>query len=148
MRNLLLILLIFLLSLWETTVFPLNLTLVAVVIWAALRSVSQGLPIAWLAGLILDLLSGRVLGTTSLAFLLLTLPVYFYKNRFQPDRWQFLLPFLLIALVLYNLAFKFLDLPALILSTASVFFLLPIFKFFSQKTDQGRQTKLTFVGKL
>lgn len=141
MQVFLIFLFLLILALLESTVIPLNLTLIAVISWAARRPPDEGLVTAFLAGLGLDLLAGRTLGLTSLTFLLSSLPIYLYKNRFQAEKWQFLLPYSLLTVVFFNFFFGHLSLSLLFFTSILVILLLPIFRFLAKETGKENQLK-------
>lgn len=126
------------------------LTLTTVIVWSALRPVKQGLFLAWLAGLFLDGLVGQTLGKTSLIFLFLTLPVYFYKNRFQADRWQFLVPWALIVGMIVNFlaGLPVLSLSLLVNGLLILFFLPILSRLAGFSRSQEEKSKLFFEKKL
>lgn len=90
-------LLVLILALGESTVFPFRLVLPSVLSWAVLRPVKSGLFWAFLTGLILDLVKGQALGLTSLIFLLLVFLLNLYKVKFKAGNLLYLLPFTLLS---------------------------------------------------
>lgn len=126
MRYLFIFLLLLILAMLESTLVPLRLTLLAIICWSALRPAEEGLSAAFLAGLILDLFQGRPLGFSSLMFLLFSLLIYSYKNRFQAHQLTFLWPFSFLAIVLTNfLTGSPLSLLSLGLNSFLIFLFLP-----------------------
>ncbi len=144
MKNLVIFLIIFILVLLESTVIPLNLTLVAVIVWATLRPVDQVLFVAFLSGIVLDLFTGRSWGFTSLTFLLSALPIYLYKNRFQGDKLRFLLPYSFLIIFIINFFSGTVSLVPIILGSLSTIFLLPILRILSLVIQEEIQPKLSF----
>lgn len=145
MRIIVIFLPILILALFESTIIPLNFTLLAIISWSVLRPAKEVLLIAFVSGLILDLLTGKILGSSSLLFLIISLVIFLYKNRFQASRLSFLLPFTFFSVALTNLV---LGLPPLsisvILTTILIVFFLPIFNFFSKVIKRNEQLKLFF----
>lgn len=148
MRSVLVFLPILVLALLESTIIPLNLTLVAVILWASLRPVQPGLTVAFFSGLILDFLTGKTLGFSSLLALIAVLPVYFYKNRFQADRLGFLIPYTLIAVAIFNFGFGLFSLSMLPFTGILVAVFLPFFRFLAKISGDESQLKLSFEKKL
>jgi rod shape-determining protein MreD len=146
MRNIIVFLPILILAIAESTVIPLNLVLLSIISWAVLREAREGMLVAFFSGLILDFLTGRTLGLTSLVFLFLSLTIYLYKNRFQANRLAFLFPFTLFSLIAVDLLE---GLPALSIrtvliegvNTILVIFLFPIFNFLAKSFGE-EQLKL------
>ena len=138
MKNIIIYLLVIIVALLETTIIPLNLTLVTVILWASVRSDYQGLSVAFLAGLLIDLLLGQNLGFSSLLYLLAVIPVYLYKRRFHAEKWQFLLPYILIIISLVNLFSYVTLLSRLLLSTITIIIFLPLVKFIASLTKDQR----------
>lgn len=145
MEKILVLLPILILAILESTIIPLNLTLLAIISWSVLRPAKEVLLTAFVGGLILDLLTGKTLGSSSLLFLIISLVIFLYKNRFQASRLSFLLPFTFFSVALTNLT---LGLPlksvSVILTTILIIFFLPIFNFFSKVIKRNEQLKLFF----
>lgn len=70
-------------SLVQAVFLPVNLVLLAVVIWAALRPGRQVYPVAFVSGVALDLAMGQTLGVSSLLFLVFSFLVQMYARRFD-----------------------------------------------------------------
>ncbi len=143
MKNLSILLLIIFFAFLETTIIPLHLTLLAVILWASMKSNDQALGVAFLAGLILDLLGGKPLGQTSLLFSILTLFILLYKNRFHADQLRFLLPFSVIAVIPNDLIFGSTHWPNFFLEIMLLVVLLPALRFLSKMSEESRP-RLTF----
>lgn len=146
MKNLLVFLPILILAVLESSIIPLNLTLLAIILWSVLRSGQEGLLTAFIAGLILDFLTGKTAGTSSLFFLGVSFPIYLYKNRFQAGRFAFLLPFTLFSLIAIDLlgGLPILSIRTVVsegVNTILIIFLFPIFNFLA-KISSGEQLKL------
>lgn len=148
MKSLLVFLPILVLALLESTIFPLNFTLVTVILWGALRPARLGLVVAFFSGLILDFLTGRTLGLSSLLFLVASLPIYFYKNRFQADRLGFLLPYILVAILFSNLVFRSSSWVSVGLAEVLTIVFLPFFRFLAKISEDETQSKLSFEKRL
>lgn len=89
MKNFLLFLVVFFLSLLQATVLKVNLLLLFVLL-------KNSYSWAFLAGLILDLLTGQRLGLSSLLFLLILFLFHLYSRKYEP-RLSFLIPFIFLA---------------------------------------------------
>ena len=87
----------------EATIFPFNLVLLAVLSWGVLRSPKSGLVWAFMAGLVLDLVTGETLGLSSLIFLLVIGLLNLYKTKFKAANLIYLLPFTFFSACLFNL---------------------------------------------
>ena len=86
-------LIIFLVSLLQSTVFSLNLLLIFIL-------VEQSYWWAFLAGLSLDLLSGQRLGLSSLLFLIILFLFRLYSRKYEPRNF-FLAPFVFLMSFLF-----------------------------------------------
>ena len=81
MKQLWIYLLLLLLAFLQTTFVPINLVLLLVVLWAAIRTPKDAITFSFIAGIVLDLLSGRLLGMSALLFLtIIVLFSFFRKN--------------------------------------------------------------------
>lgn len=89
MKSILLFLVVFVLSLLQATVLRVNFLLLFVLLQGSYSW-------AFLAGLILDLMTGQRLGLSSLLFLLILFLFQLYSRKYEP-RWPFLLPFVFLA---------------------------------------------------
>lgn len=149
MRSALIFLPILILAIFESSIVPAHLTLLSIISWSVLREARQGLLTAFVAGLALDFLTGRTFGLTSLLFLVLSLVIYFYKNRFQANRLAFLLPFTFVSVSCANFVS---GLPFLLIrqlaETVLIIFFLPLFDFLSKILKEKEQLKLSFEEKL
>jgi rod shape-determining protein MreD len=106
MKSYLVLLPIFLLSLLQGAILPLNLILLVVLIWAAVRPVKQGLWVAFWSGLFLDLAKGTLLGFSSLFFLMVATILVLYSHRFDPTHPAFLATFVFLTSTTYSLISK------------------------------------------
>lgn len=68
----------------ESTIWPVNLVFLLLVIWAFFRSPREILVTAFFTGLVLDFLIGTTLGVRSLSFLLILSAILFLRFRFFP----------------------------------------------------------------
>lgn len=93
MRNLLSLLILFLLSLLQSTVLSINLLLIFV-LWRGRYHW------AFLAGLVFDLMAGNRLGLSSLLFLFILLLFRLYSRKFEPQPF-FLATFVFLASFLF-----------------------------------------------
>lgn len=139
MKNILVLLPILILAVLQSSIVPLNLVLLAIISWSVLREAREGMLIAFFSGLILDFLTGKTLGLTSLITLFLSLLIYLYKNRFQADRLAFLLPFTLFSLIVTDLlgGLSWLS----VVNTILIVFIFPIFNFLAKSFGE-EQLKL------
>lgn len=92
------------LSLFQAVFLPLNLVLLVVVFWAAVRPSRETYLVAFGGGLILDLASGQPLGFSSLLFLIFTFLVQLYSRRFELAHSLVLIVFVFAVSLVYNLA--------------------------------------------
>lgn len=90
MRVSLFFLAIFFLSLIQVTLVKINFLLVLVLFSAFLGEEVQALSVAFFAGLVFDFLKGGVLGLSSVGFLLVSLIIFLYRQRFLPNHPLFL----------------------------------------------------------
>jgi len=142
MKSIIIYLLIIILALLETTIIPFNLTLVTVILWSSVRSDYQGLSVAFLAGLLIDFLLGQNLGFSSLLYLLAVIPVYLYKKRFHAEKWQFLLPYILIIITFIDLFSYTILLSRLLLNAIAIVIFLPLIRFIASLTEDQRRLSL------
>lgn len=120
---------IFFLSLLETTMTSLNLVLLVVILWSALKTAEEGFLVAFLSGLILDLLKGNPLGFSSLFFLTVAFLIYVYNNRFRADKIAFLWPVSLVTVIIDHWLFQQVLIPwQILLNSVLIIFFLPFFK--------------------
>jgi rod shape-determining protein MreD len=82
----------------ESTIWPIHLVFLLLVIWAFLRSPGEILVTAFFSGLVLDFLTGTTLGVRSLSFLLVLAVIIFLRFRFFPKTLSFtkVLPFIVL----------------------------------------------------
>lgn len=144
MKNLIIFLPIIAFSILETTIIPLHLTLIIVVLWASLRLFDEALTVAFLAGLTIDLLSGKTLGQTSLVFLILAFCIILYKNRFHADKLRFLLPFSVIAIVPNDMFFGLVSWSNFMWELVLLAVLFPLMRRFFTRSEDIYQAKLSF----
>lgn len=103
MKEYLILLLILIFALFQGAFLPLNLVLLTVLVWTALRPTKESLLVAFLAGLFLDLGKGYVLGFSSFAFLVFSFILISYSRRFNPIHPVFLPVFVFLSSNLYSL---------------------------------------------
>jgi len=103
MQGYLILLPIFLFALIQGAFLPLNLVLLTVLVWTALRPPKESLLIAFFAGLILDLAEGTPLGFSSFMLLFLCGLLILYSHRFDSSHPLFLTVFVFISSDLYSL---------------------------------------------
>ena len=82
MKTYLILIPIFILSLLQASILPLNLLLVLILIRGALKPDRQNFYLAFWSGLLLDLAQGTPLGLSSLIFLLASLLLFLYSKNF------------------------------------------------------------------
>ncbi len=144
MKNSIIFLIIFVLSLLESTIIPLNLALAAVIAWTALVLPDQGLVTAFLAGVILGFLTGAPLGLTSLIFLTAVLPIYLYRNRFQADKLRFLLPYSFLTIFVVGILDDSVSFFPVVFGALTIVVLLPAFRILKNITQEEIHPKLSF----
>ncbi len=116
----------------------LNLVLLVVILWSALKAEEEGFLVSFLAGLLLDLLKGGPLGFSSLFFLTVSFLIYVYKNRFRADKVAFLWPVSLIMVFLDHWLFKQVLIPwQIFVNSILIIFFLPFFEKIARR-DQER----------
>lgn len=96
MKSYLILLPIFFLALFQGAVLPLNLVLLVVLIWAALRPAREGLLVAFFSGIFLDLTRGTPLGISSSILLITSYIIHIYSRRFDPAHPAFLVIFVFV----------------------------------------------------
>ncbi len=132
MRSYFVLILIFLLALLQGAFLPLNLVLLMILIWAAIRPVRETIIIAFVSGLLLDCAWGTTWGISSLIFLLTAYILHLYSRKFDPLHPAFLPFFVFLSASLYSLITRhyFYWVEALILAFL-VFLMRPLIKYFS-----------------
>lgn len=103
MKSYLILLPIFFLALLQGAVLPFNLVLLVVLIWMALRPAKEGLLVAFLAGIFLDLAKGTQLGLSSIVLLFACYFLLLYRRRFDPAHPAFLAIFVFVSLFVFDL---------------------------------------------
>lgn len=106
MKSYLILLPIFFLALLQGAVLPVNLVLLVVLVWAAMRPSKESLMVAFFSGVFLDLAKGTPLGLSSLLLLITSYLLLLYSCRFDPAHPVFLALFVFLASVVYNLTSK------------------------------------------
>ena len=102
MKTYLILIPIFILSLLQASILPLNLLLVLILIRGALKPDRQNFYLAFWSGLLLDLAQGTPLGLSSLIFLLASLLLFLYSKKFE----AIYAPFLAVFTFLISLFYK------------------------------------------
>ncbi len=99
-----LLFLLFIISLLESIFIPFPLTLLVLV---GIAVVYEKIPftLAFFGGVILDLLSGRILGLDSLIFLAVTFIISLYRKKIVAHTFSYLVPFSTILVLVYNYIF-------------------------------------------
>lgn len=129
-EKILLFLLLVFLSLLQSTLFSFNLVLLMVISYGVLRSPRTGFFWAVLAGVVLDLVVGKTLGFSSLAFLLIIFLLNLYKTKFQAANFVYLLPFTFLSSGVYNFIRSEPFSPVSMILTALLLFLIwPVMNF-------------------
>lgn len=100
-------LLILIFSLFQATFLPVNLVLLTLIFWIALKPSKGSLWLAFGAGLILDLAKGTTLGLSSFLLLVISYLLILYSRRFNPLHPLFLGIFMLLATLIYCEATNF-----------------------------------------
>ena len=128
MKSSLLLMVVFLLALFETTTQAPPLTLVFIVIMAIVSLGQLPLVAGFVAGIILDFLSVRTIGISSLTFLIIIMTIMLYKRKFQSHNILFVFFAVMLSLILFltvtnNLSFDISSItPALVISIIVVLF--------------------------
>ena len=86
---------------FETTFLALPLVLIAIVLFGVVYKEAWIFPVAFGAGILLDMLSFRTVGVTSLFFVITLSLVFLYKRKFEIQS----LPFVVVASFLIALAY-------------------------------------------
>lgn len=122
----------------QTTVFSLDLVLLAVLLLAVLLSPKSGLIWAFMAGIILDFAGGRALGPSSLIFLMLVFLLNLYKSKFKAAHLIYLVPFTFFSTFLFNLLkgepLFWLN---FIITTLLIFIIWPLFNLIIKRSDEA-----------
>ncbi|MBI4067490.1 rod shape-determining protein MreD [Candidatus Gottesmanbacteria bacterium] len=139
MQNYIILSLVFVASLLESTFVPIPLTLLILVAYGVLSERAK-LSVAFFSGVLLDLFNGRTIGVDSLIFVLVVYLISMYRKKIVTHTFYYLVPFWIILIVLYNVIFfKNLNITIFIFSLAAavlLFFLvfMSISRF--EKTDK------------
>lgn len=105
MTTLLIFLPIILFSFLESTVFSFPVALLFILSWAGVKSGKSSYLTAFLAGVLIDLLTLRTLGTTALVFLGLTFLHLLYQRKYTSTHLSFFLPVAVLSVILYQFIF-------------------------------------------
>jgi len=143
MKKYLILLVIIFLAILQGSFLSLNLVLLTVLFWASIRSVKEGLLVAFVAGLFLDLAKGSTLGISSFCLLVATSILIIYSRRFDPHH-----PFFITVFIFLITGFWFLTTEhffnwqqGLILSLLALLIRM-ILKFFSIEPKQKGKLKI------
>jgi len=109
MKTYLILIPVFILVVLQSSILPLNLLLVLILIRASLKPDQQSFYLAFWSGLLLDLAQGTPLGLSSLIFLPASLFLFLYSKKFEASYAPFLAVFVfLISLLYYQTVFGYL----------------------------------------
>ena len=103
MRAYLVLIPIFILSLFQGVFLPLSLVLWLVLVWGVVRPVRESLAVGFFSGLFLDLSLGNPLGFSGLLFLIFILIGFGYSRRFDSAHPAFLSVFIFLSSAAYSL---------------------------------------------
>lgn len=106
MRLYLILLPIFLFSLFQGAFLQLNLVLLTVLVWATFRTLKESLLVAFISGLFLDLAKGTPLGASSFVLLVTCYVLRLYSRRFSPHHPLFLAVFVGLTTCLWSKIFQ------------------------------------------
>lgn len=102
MRLVAILLLLFAVSIIQWSFLPLDIVLLIVITAAVIGSGLEVAGVAFFGGLFADLAQGRVIGGSSMLFLLIAFVVYLYRRRFDATHPVFLPFFALFSDLLYR----------------------------------------------
>lgn len=102
MKGYLILLPILFLALIQGAFLQINLVLLLVIFWSALKPEKRSLWVAFWAGLFLDLAKGTFLGFSSFYFLVFTFVLILYSRKFNPAQPFFLFTFVFLAASVWN----------------------------------------------
>jgi rod shape-determining protein MreD len=103
MKPYLILLLLFVLALFQGAFLSLNFVLLVVLVWTAIRPIREAVLVAFLAGVFLDLARGTPLGLSSLIFLLVSFILSLYSRKYDPLHPAFLPVFTFLSAISYQL---------------------------------------------
>lgn len=104
MKKYLILLPILILAILQGAFLSLNLVLLAVLFWASIRPAEEGLLVAFIAGVFLDLAVGTTLGVSSFCLMLAGGILILYSHRFDPHHPIFITVFIFLITGLWFLA--------------------------------------------
>lgn len=105
MRNNIIYLLILIVTILEGVFIPWPLTLLTIICYSVLFE-DEGWRVAFIAGLLLDIFSGRVWGVDSAIFLLIDFLISSYRKKIVAHTVAYVLPFSTIIIILYTYIFQ------------------------------------------
>lgn len=122
---------LFVIVFFEGTITTLPLTLQTLLVFYVLYKNSASIFLAFISGIILDLLSVRLLGTTSIYFVIFLFLVVLYERKFEINT----IPFIILSSFFGSLGFLFLFgfQQSILQAVASSFFAVLLFKVFTVK---------------
>lgn len=143
MKKYLILLPILFLAILQGSFLSLNLVLLTVLFWVSIRPSKEGLLVAFLAGLILDLAQGTALGVSSFCLLIATCVLIAYSRRFDPHHPFFITVFVFLITGLWFLTTEhfFNWRQGLILAFLALFIRM-ILKIFSIEPEQKGKLKI------
>lgn len=136
MTTLLIFLPIIMFSFSESTIFSFPVTLLFILSWAGVTSGKNSVLTAFFAGILIDLLTLRTLGTTALVFLGLTFLLLLYQRKYTSTHLTFFLPAAVLSVILYQFIFfgkiePWMIITAFILAIIVRFYVVQVFLRFS-----------------
>jgi len=138
MRSYLILIPIFLLSLIQGAVLPLNLILLLVLVWTVVRPPKESLIVAFFSGIFLDLAKGTPLGISSFVLLVTSYLLLLYSRRFDAAHPIFFSLFVFFASTIFNLIFKTPWLIEGIILALLSLLTRPITRFYQEELDRGK----------
>lgn len=106
MKYLVSFVLIFLFGILQSTLIPINLLLVLVILFAVNMNFREGVALAFLAGITKDFMTGAVFGLSSIFFLFAVFLLILYNRKYKLSNLTYLLPFTVAVLVVSDLVFR------------------------------------------
>lgn len=138
MKQFFILLTLFLFAVLQGAVLPLNLVLLVVLTWSAIRPLKEGLMVAFWAGFFLDLAQGTPLGFSSLMLLIIAGLFSLYSRRFDLTHPLFLALFVFLASLVWNLIAKEPWLGEGLILAALSLLIRPIIKFYQEDITHER----------
>ncbi|MBI4100127.1 hypothetical protein HY439_00075 [Candidatus Microgenomates bacterium] len=131
------LLVVLILALLESTIIPLRLVILAVLIWVIIRLPKEGFAGAFLAGIILDLTRPEnPLGLSSVIFLLIAFLLNLYKGKFKITRFIYLFPIAFFGLFIWQIFEKNFSFSTNLFINAFIIFLFrPLITLWSRRNE-------------